>query len=319
MPTRDQSVMSFGDHLEELRRRLIWALAGPVPILIAALAFGGPILAFLIAPLERQLAAAGQPVRLLATSPVEPFGAYLKVATAAAVLVSAPWILYQAWLFVAPGLYRSERRFVYVLMPLSAVMTAASMLFFYTAMLPVMLRFFIVFGAFIVQPNPGTAPVPEGLTLPTVPVLAADPPDPAPGQMWINERMNELRVATGSPGAVAVVGAPLASGGAIAQQYRVGEYVNLVFGLALVLAVAFQLPVAMLLAGWVGLVRPADLTPWRKHVLFGCAIAGAIFTPADPGSMLLLMVPLYALFEFGLVLMRVVPASVARADDEPSP
>ena len=308
--------MSFGDHLEELRRRLIWALAGPVPILIVALAFGGPILAFLIHPLEVQLAAAGQPVRLLATSPVEPFGAYLKVALASAILVSAPWILYQGWLFVAPGLYRRERRFIYVLMPLSAVMTVAAMAFFYYAMLPVMLRFFIVFGSFIVQPNPGVAPLPAGLTLPTVPVLAADPPDPTAGQMWLNESMSELRIAVGAAGAVTVIGAPLASGGTIAQQYRVGEYVNLVFGLAVVLTVAFQLPIAMLLAGWIGVIQPSDLAPYRKHVLFICAIAGAFFTPADPGSMLLLLIPLYLLFELGLALMRFMPSSAVAGERE---
>lgn len=309
MKRRDPNVMTFGDHLEELRRRLIFALLGPIPILVVALIYGGPLLAFVIRPLERQLAAAGQPVRMLATSPVEPFAAYLKVSAAAAILVAAPWIFYQAWLFVAPGLYRHERRFVYFLMPASAALTAVAMVFLYKLMLPVMLRFFIVFGSFIVQPNPGVTPLPDGLTLPTVPVLAADPPDPAPGEMWVNERMGELRIATGAAGAAAVLGAPLAAGGTIAQQYRVGEYVGLVFNLAIVFAIAFQLPIVMLLAGWTGLIEPGDLTPYRRHALFVCAIAGAFFTPADPGSMVLLMIPLYALFEFGLLLMRALPAS----------
>lgn len=309
MNRRDHNVMSFGDHLEELRRRLVWSLAGPIPALAVALVYGGPLLAFVIRPLETQLAAAGQPIRMLATSPVEPFAAYLKVSAAAAILVSAPWIFFQIWLFVAPGLYKHERRFVYFLMPASAALTATAMVFLYKLMLPVMLRFFIVFGSFIVQPNPGVVALPEGVALPTIPVLAADPPAPAPGDMWVNERMGELRIATGADGAVAVLGAPLAAGGTIAQQYRVGEYIGLVFNLALVFAIAFQLPIVMLLAGWTGLLEPGDLTPYRKHALFVCAIAGAFFTPADPGSMVLLMIPLYTLFELGLVLMRVLPAS----------
>jgi hypothetical protein len=76
---RDTSTMSFGDHLEDLRKRLFYSLLGPIPILIVCLVFGGPILEFIVIPLETQLRASGQPVRLLATSPIESFGAYLKV------------------------------------------------------------------------------------------------------------------------------------------------------------------------------------------------------------------------------------------------
>lgn len=304
---RDQSTMSFGDHLEELRRRLVFALLGPIPILIVCLAFGGPILEFIVVPLEAQLRASGQPVRLLATSPVESFGAYLKVAMATAVLISAPWILYQAWLFVAPGLYHNEKRFVYFLMPASALLTTAAIVFLYYVMLPVMLRFFIVFGSFMVQTHTPVAPLPPDVVLPSIPVLSADPPAPNPGEMWLNETLRELRIAaTASDGTTAVFRMPMDVGGTIAQQYRIGEYVNLVFGMAIVFAIAFQLPIAMLLLGWTGIIEAKDLKPWRKHALFVCVIAGAIFTPADPGSMVLLAAPLYLLFELGLVLMQFV-------------
>lgn len=306
---RDQSTMSFGDHLDELRRRLVFALLGPIPILIVCLAFGGSIMEFIVVPLESQLRASGQPVRLLATSPVESFGAYLKVAMATAVLVSAPWILYQAWLFVAPGLYQNEKRFVYFLMPASAALTTAAIVFLYSIMLPVMLRFFIVFGSFMVQTDAPTAPLPDGLTLPNVPVLRADPPAPSPGDMWVNEALTELRIAVADPdGVLSVFRIPMDIGGTIAQQYRIGEYVNLVFGLAIVFAIAFQLPIAMLLLGWTGILEAKDLKPWRKHAIFVCVIAGAFFTPADPGSMVLLAAPLYLLFEFGLFLMQFVSA-----------
>lgn len=315
---RDTSTMSFGDHLEDLRKRLFYALLGPIPILIVCLAFGGPILEFIVIPLETQLRASGQPVRLLATSPIESFGAYLKVAMAVAVLVSAPWILYQAWLFVAPGLYQNEKRFVYFLMPASAVLTATAMVFLYTVMLPVMLRFFIVFGSLMVQTNVATAPLPDDVTLPEIPVLSADPVSPEPGAMWLNGPLHELRFAIpDAAGALSILRIPLDAGGTIAQQYRIGEYVNLVFGLAIVFAVAFQLPIAMLLLGWTGILRPEDLRPWRKHALFVCVVASAIFTPADPGSMVLLAAPLYLLFEIGLVLMQfVTPARVAGAGSE---
>lgn len=304
--TRDPHTMSFGDHLEELRRRLIFALLGPIPILIVCLIFGGQILEFIVHPLESQLRAAGQPVRLLATSPVESFGAYLKVGMGAAALISAPWILYQAWLFVAPGLYQKERRFVYFLLPASAGLTTTAFVFLYYLMLPVTLRFFIVFGSLVVQSHPTTAPLPPEIVLPSVPVLAADPIEPEPGSMWVNEPLRELRIAVEvGDDQARVFRLPMDVGGTIAQEYRIGEYVNLVFGLAIVMAVAFQLPIVMMLLAWVGILESKDLKPWRRHIFFLCAIAGAVFTPADPGSMIMLMIPLYLLFELGLLLMDI--------------
>ena len=64
----------------------------------------------------------------------------------------------------------------------------------------------------------------------------------------------------------------------------------------------------LLLLGWAGIVEPESLTGHRKMVIFGCAISGAILTPADPISMVLLAAPLYLLFEFGIILMKLVPA-----------
>lgn len=329
----EQRVMSLGDHLDELRRRLWLALLGPLPIVVVCLVFGGDILQFLLAPLEAQLKAANLPVRLLATGPAETFGAYLKVAIVAGLLLGAPWILAQLWLFVAPGLYRHERRFAYFLLPLSALLTVASAVFLYKALLPIMLRFFLVFGASIAPQRTVVAPEPTPPLAGPIPVLEGDPAAPEPGAMWVNETLHELRVAiaagkepaaaqentAGAAGRpVRILGAPLSSEGLIAQQYRVSEYVNLLFTLGVVFALAFQLPVVMLLAGWVQLVEPRSLARWRRHIAFGCAVAGAALTPADPISMFLLAIPLYLLFELGLLLMRAVPASrVAGAREGP--
>ena len=143
----DETQMPFGDHLEELRTRVVWALLGPVPIAVAAFIFGDQILEFLIQPAEEQLRAAGQASRLLATGPAEVFIAYLKLSFVVAALAASPWILYQLWLFVAPGLYRSERKFVYLLIPSSAFLTVVGAVFLYTIMLPVMLGFLIRFSS----------------------------------------------------------------------------------------------------------------------------------------------------------------------------
>ena len=60
--------------------------------------------------------------------------------------------------------------------------------------------------------------------------------------------------------------------------------------------------------GWVGIIEPTNLLKYRRHVVMVCLVLGAVLTPADPLSMLLLAVPLYVLFEFGVVLHRVLPA-----------
>jgi len=309
--------MSFGEHLDELRTRLIHALLGLVPIFVVALVLGGPILEFLIVPAEDQLRAAGQASRLQATGPAEVFIAYIKVALVLAILVGGPWIIFQVWKFVSPGLYRREKRFVYVLIPLSGILTAGGMVFLYYAMLPVMLGFLITFSSQIAQIDAPTAPLPEGIVLPIAPSLGADPVDPPPGSFWFNERLHELRFAIpdrAGAGTDHIVGVPLTGSAMIAQQYRVSEYINMVFGLGIAFAIAFQLPLVMLLLGWSGMANPRSLGRQRKYALLACAVAGAILTPADPASMILLAAPLYALFELGLLLMRIVPARKPATD-----
>lgn len=301
----DPRLMSFGEHLDELRRRLIFAVIGVVALFILALVFGSQLLEVLAAPLFHQLRAANQAESMLATSPLEGFGAYLKVATVAAILASMPWILYQTWLFIAPGLYNHERRFVYFLMPLSMLLTGAGVLILYFIILPVSLKFLILFGAGLFDQHATVAPVPPGITIPSAPVLIADPPDPQVGQWWINQDLGQVRFRVADGRTMSI---PLAGGGLVAQQYRVSEYTDLVFMLGLAFAIAFQVPLVLLLLAWAGFVRPQDLTRFRKHVVFGCVVGAALLPTQDPWSLILLSVMMYGLFEFGIVLMRLAPA-----------
>ncbi|WP_374012611.1 twin-arginine translocase subunit TatC [Pseudoxanthomonas koreensis] len=98
---------SLIEHLLELRTRLMWALAGMVVVLLALLPFANRLYAWLAAPLLDKLPAGGQ---LIAVEVASPFFTPIKLAFFATLLVSAPWLLYQAWSFVAPGLYRREKR-----------------------------------------------------------------------------------------------------------------------------------------------------------------------------------------------------------------
>jgi Sec-independent protein secretion pathway component TatC len=193
---------------------------------------------------------------------------------------------------------------------MSGVLTATSIVFLYKLVMPLVVSFFLAFGTSIQGPPPTVAPLPEGVTLPSVPMLEADPPAPEPGRMWINLELRELRIAIGGGDEEAVVlGMPLTRTSSIEQQYRVAEYVKMFLSMALGFALGFQTPVVILLLGWLGLIEPATLTKFRRQVVMVCLVVGAVLTPADPMSMLALAVPLYALFEFGGLMLRWLPAS----------
>lgn len=300
--------MTLGDHLEELRARIILALLGVVPILIAALIFGQHILTLLIEPLRDELRQANQPSGLLATNPLETFAVYIQISMIATVLVGSPWLLYQLWKFVAPGLYAGERKFVHILVPLSTILTLTSAAFLYFVVLPVILAFFISFGTQLGRDQSPIVEVPPGIVLPQAPVFAGDPPDPQPGQYWINTETMQMRVCVPMrDGKQAVIGAELVAGAGITQQYRVSEYVKTVLNLALAFGIGFQTPVVVLLLGWAGIVERVWLAKYRRYAFAICTVAGAVLTPADPVSMLLLAIPLYLLFELGMLLLVVFP------------
>jgi sec-independent protein translocase protein TatC len=316
------AVMPFGDHLEELRKRLIISLLGIFPLFIVAVATSQTLLGFVIDPVEQALRNADLNAQLIQTSPVETFMTAIKLAVVITILVGSPWLLFQGWLFIAPGLHKNERRFVYILLPLSAALTTSAILFLYKLLLPIILAFFIAFGTSVSGPPSITAPVPEGTVFPGVPVLTADPEHPEPGQLWYNNDRKELRlavlgkkqkVAEGSEvveqlETIEILAVPMTKSTGILQQYRVAEYTKMFLSLALAFSLGFQMPVVVLLAGWVGIIEPTDLLKFRKQVAMGCMVAGAILTPADPLSMLLLAMPLYVLFEFGVILHRILPA-----------
>lgn len=305
----DPGVMSFGDHLEDLRRRIVFAIVGVVPIFIIAFAFGRPLLAVLIAPARRALISGGQTSALLATGPFETFASVVHIAFVVTVLVGSPWILYQLWKFIAPGLYEHERRFVHILIPFSGVLVVSSVVFMYLAILPVVLAFFIGFSAKIDAPDPGVAPLAEGVVLPEFPVLRADPADPPPGSVWVNTDLWQLRIAVPDRGGeMRVKSVEIVDGQGIVQQYRISEYIKTLLNLALAFGIAFQTPVVVIMLGWVGILDPVAMGKYRKHAMGACVVIGAVLTPADPVSMMLLAVPLYGLYELGLLILRVLPA-----------
>ena len=316
--------MPLGDHLEELRRRLLWALGGLVAAAVVTFTFGFQIIGWLAQPMVQAQYALDFPPQTVVLDPTAGFtSVYLPVSLIAAVVLASPWLIFQAWQFVVVGLYERERRAVYLLAPFSTLMAGLGVAFAYYILLPVSLMFFLQFATYypdikVGNPNPVTAillqaygvnpridpdaaaPVPPELKPLELPVLGHDPVETPEGAVWINRRESKIKVVV--EGKTRVI--PLQSDRLIAPMPHLGEYVRFAAMMMLGITAAFQLPVVMLVAGTTGLFDAAAVAGLRKFALFVSFAAGAILTPTDLLSMFVLAVPLYLLFEVGLVLMR---------------
>lgn len=314
------AVMGLGEHLEELRSRLIWAIYGLVPIFIIAIIYGRSLMELMIAPAITALGEEGQARTLQQTGALESFSSFFYVSFLATVVVGGPWIVYQLWKFVAPGLYSSERRFAYVLAPLSMLLTIAGVCVMYFGMLPLTLAFLIGFGTSLERQTTPAAPLPAGIVLPGMPVLDADPIDAPVGSAWVLKESSEIRVRVGTEpdGTPDIRGMSLTRRSLIEVKLKLDQYVDLFVNLMIVFAICFQLPVVILLLGWAGLVKPAHLRKFRRHAFAGTLVLAAIVTPtSDPISLAVLQVPLYLLYELGIFLLWFLPAErVAKGFDK---
>jgi sec-independent protein translocase protein TatC len=304
--------MSFGDHLEELRKRVLLSLAAPIPLFMVLFLVSDPLLAWLIQPVYAVLEAHDLPGELQVLSPPEFLLTKLKLSFIAAVVITAPWIVFQAWLFVAPGLYKEERRFVYFLLPGSAVLSVAGVALLYYVMLPLMLHVLVLIakGAEIDPGDPDLPPAAVERLAATdeVSVRAAAPPDPAAWDVWLKVPEMELWMAIADEDGEIVPEIITRGGGRIDQTFRLSALVNFTLVLLLGIVIAFQMPLVIMLLGWVGLADVQWLRARRKYALVLCGIVSAIITPADAVSMLLMLVPLYGLYELGILLVILAPA-----------
>ncbi|QQE11165.1 twin-arginine translocase subunit TatC [Planctomycetota bacterium] len=331
--------MTFGEHLEELRSYLIRALIGLLVALVVTIYYGTTIVGWITSPLNQVQVALGLSPQTIATDATAGFvSVYLKVSIISALIVASPWIIYQLWKFVAEGLYDNERKFAYILAPFSTVMTFLGVLFTYYILLPTTLFFFLTFlnsypNVTTKYTNPmidilvGTNDVEvveeeanqeidvSKITFPTIPVLWEDPVNPPIGAEWFDARDRRRKIWTGKQ----ILSQTYNTNDRIINPlFEINQYISFVTIMALGACVGFQLPVVMLLVGYTRLVDPAHVAAMRKYAFFACFAAGAILTPADVFSMLLLAVPLYFLFEFGLFLMKLVDKPPMSEDDLPS-
>lgn len=225
---------TFIAHLIELRTRLLHSLLALLVVFLCLFPFAANLYALLAQPLLAKLPAGGQ---MIATDVTTPFFVPLKVALMAAFLISLPYILYQMWRFVAPGLYAHEKRLVWPLIVASTLLFFCGMAFAYFAVFP------IVFG-FV------TAAAPQGVAVMT----------------------------------------------------DIDKYLSFVIGMSLAFGMTFQVPVAVVLMVRIGIVTVSKLREIRPYIIVGAFVVGAIFTPPDVVSQFMLAMPLWLLYEAGIVV-----------------
>lgn len=234
---------SFISHLIELRNRLLRAIVGWLVVFVALFPFADKLYSLMAAPLLSKLP---QGAQMIATAVTTPFFVPMKVTMLTAFLVSLPWMIYQCWAFIAPGLYAHEKRLIRPLLAAAMVLFFVGMAFAYFAVFPV------VFGFLV-----GSAP--QGVAVMT----------------------------------------------------DIAEYLNFVIGLFVAFGFAFEVPVAVVLMALMGWVTLDQLRESRSYVIVGAFVLGAIFTPPDIVSQCMLAVPLWLLYELGLLVVRWLPQSSA--------
>ena len=151
LPPADESrdgltAMSFLDHLEELRRRLIYSIIAVTVGFFACWNYHEFIFSYVQRPIMDALRRNGMAEKLVYLNPTEPFNLYLKVAALAGLFVTSPFVLYQVWMFISPGLYRNEKRYVFPFMASTVALFLAGGYFGYRIVYPQALSFLIDFG-----------------------------------------------------------------------------------------------------------------------------------------------------------------------------
>lgn len=151
----DAGRMPFLEHLEELRKRIIYAAAGVGVGLIVAFAFITPIFDFIITPLTDLLPPGST---FISTTFAEMFGVYVQIAFIGATALASPWIMYQVWRFIAPGLYANEKRFVIPFVTLTSIGFIAGALFNHYVAFRLLMTFFAGLSTDTVRLMPSIGP-----------------------------------------------------------------------------------------------------------------------------------------------------------------
>jgi sec-independent protein translocase protein TatC len=239
---------TFLSHLFELRNRLLRSIIAVVVVLVCLFPWAKEIYALLAAPLLKALP---QGATMIATDVTGTFLVPLKVTLMAAFLIALPYVLWQAWAFVAPGLYHHEKRLALPVITSSFVFFLLGMAFAYFFVFPVMFGFFASYA-------------------------------PAGVQMMTD----------------------------------IDKYLSFVLAMFLAFGLTFEVPVVVIVLVRLRVVSLEKLRAIRSYVIVGAFVIGAIFTPPDVISQLMLAIPLWLLYELGLFLARFISVPAPEGSEE---
>jgi sec-independent protein translocase protein TatC len=297
----DSFRMTIGEHLEELRWRLILALIGFVIAMAVCLAFGTHFMSFFARPLMKALKTEDLATVLTYSKITDPFMVYLQMSMIGGAVFAAPWIIYQIWQFVAAGLYPNERQTVTKYIPMSITLFLSGVVFVYLLVLPLTMRFFLQFASEIGvsgQAEPALIDVASALRV-KVPQIAGSIRNPEEGDMWFNTVQGRFYVYINGKPRIITTGA----NNLLTPHLNISDYIDLVITFMLTFGLAFQLPLVVLAVVRIGVVEIDFLRKQRKMVYFVMAVVSAFVAPGDVvTSMLALLIPLVILYEFGLWL-----------------
>ena len=255
-PSQDQE-MPLVAHLTELRTRLLRCVIAVLLMFAGLFYFAQDIYTIVSAPLRAYLP---EGATMIATGVASPFLTPFKLTAWVALFLSIPVLLHQVWGFIAPGLYKHEKRIAVPLLVSSILLFYAGMAFAYFLVFPMIFHFF-------------ASVTPDG----------------------------------------------------VAMMTDINEYLDFVLTLFFAFGVAFEIPVATFLVLWVGIVDVETLKRSRPYVIVGCFVVGMILTPPDVFSQTMLAVPMWLLFEVGLLFGGLVRRPTAddennfRGDQPPAP
>lgn len=315
-PTQVQSPedyrMSLGEHLEELRWRMVLALVGFVVVGAVCLIWGDEVVAAFCRPLYDALKRHGINPMIYVQKVSSAFMVYFQMSLISAAALAAPWIVYQIWQFIAAGLYPHERKWITRYIPFSVGLLIGGMLFVYFFVLPLTLNFFIGAHSWfrMPEPTPTIIPMEQVPALTHITPLAGDPATVREGDLWYNTQEHKLKFFI--HGKVSVLQfLPLSL---VAPHITLDEYISLVVMMLLTFGLAFQLPLVVMAILRIGIFEPQQLKDARRIVYFVLVVIAAVVTPGDViTATIALLFPLILLYELGIFLGS---RSLARAQTE---
>ena len=225
-------------HLLELRNRLLRVFIVVLVVFAILFPFSESLYLYISEPLRDFLPSTST---MIATEITSPFLTPFKLALVSAMFLSMPYILYQLWAFVAPALYKQEKKIALPLFCASVILFYTGMAFAYYLVFPLVFLFF-------------TSVAPEGISV-----------------------MPDIRA-----------------------------YLDFVLKLFMAFGLSFQIPIAVIILSWVGTVDPNKLATKRPYVFVLCFVVGMLLTPPDIISQALLAIPMWLLFEVGILFGRLV-------------